>query len=505
MTLLTYSNAGAAGVVALVLYAVWKFGIKPRLSPLNAIPTVPRSGLLEVFLGKMPTIIASPPCEPQLQWRKKYGPVVHYLGALGQERVFVSDTSLVKDILVRRVSEFPKPRAQMKELQRVTGEGLLVSKGKTHARHRRILSTHFRFENLTQIVPIFADRSKALIQRWDALIAKNGGTAELELHSEFSRYTLDVIGLSAFAYDFRAMETVDNPIYRAYGKLLTGLTLFKLLRFGLPFLRHLPIEANTSERDATATVRAKVQEIVQTRLAERSSATKHSIHTLLDIMLEGEGENQLTADEITDQVLTFLVAGHETTSNALCWTWHLLSQNPEAQLRAREEAQKIISDPSNPTMTWDDLKQIPYIAAVCKESLRMYPPAPLTLRQVQKDTNITTSAGKSYTLPRDTMVFLSPYVNQNSEDLWDSPQTFRPERFFPGGEGDGNPNFMPFLAGPRSCIGSRFALAELQVGMVTLLARYNMAPKPGHTVNKKLKITLRPSPGLPMLVSMLPQ
>ena len=372
-----------------------------------------------------------------------------------------------------------------------------------------------------------------LVNRWNTRIAASpSGTFNVELHKEFSSFTLDVIGLSAFGYEFDALEREDNDLYKAYSSLLTGLTFFRLLRFMFPVLRRLPVEANLKERRALKLVQKTVQDIVESRRKYREDAQSAEagdgtgagagagaaaaggakppiagLHTLLDIMLEPNDveEDHLTDEEIAAQVLTFMVAGHETTSNALCWTWYLLMQHPEALARARDEARRELGDTPIAEMQYDQVKRMTYLLAVCRESLRLFPPAPLTLRTAGETRDVTTSQGDTYSIPKGTLIFLSPYVMHRDPERYVDPEAFQPERWMDGGSAStSSPPWLPFLNGPRSCIGSRFAEMELQMIMAALVSTFDVSLEPGATVKPKLAVTMRPSPGLPAVVAAAP-
>jgi cytochrome P450 len=224
----------------------------------------------------------------------------------------------------------------------------------------------------------------------------------------------------------------------------------------------------------------------------RKSGVRHD--DLLDLLLHARDEQTgaaLSDAELRDETLTIFSAGHETTANALAWTWYLLATHREARARFHEELDRVLGGRAP---TGDDLPHLPYARAVFEESLRLYPPAPAVQR---KAASATTVCGVP--LADEAVVLVNIHNLHRHPDFWDEPERFKPERFV--GEGAGPTHrtaYMPFGAGPRACIGTYFASVEGPLLLAVIGRRFDLRLLPGHRVEPELIVTLRPKGGLPM-------
>jgi cytochrome P450 len=195
--------------------------------------------------------------------------------------------------------------------------------------------------------------------------------------------------------------------------------------------------------------------------------------------------------QVRDEVMTLLLAGHETTSNALSWTWYLLSQHPDAESRLHAELEQVLG---GRTPTVEDLPRLAYTRMVLEETLRLYPPAVGFNRKALADDEVG-----GYVVPANTLIWLSPYTTHRHPEFWEHPDVFDPERFSPE-RSAGRPHFahFPFGGGPRLCIGSNFAMMEAQLILATTVQRYRLRLLPGYQVEPQVLLTMRPRNGLPM-------
>jgi cytochrome P450 len=201
----------------------------------------------------------------------------------------------------------------------------------------------------------------------------------------------------------------------------------------------------------------------------------------------------MTDEQLRVEVTTFLLAGQETTSLALTWTWYLLSQHPPAQRRLEEEIDLVLN--GRPP-EYSDLVNLPYMRMVIDEAMRLYPPAWGFSRQALADDQLG-----GFRLPRGWLAFVIPYVLHRLPAFWEDPEAFDPERFSPERSADRSKFvYIPFGAGPRQCIGNQFALIETQLSVATFAQSYRLHLKPGHKVDPWPLITLRPRFGMPMII-----
>ena len=204
-----------------------------------------------------------------------------------------------------------------------------------------------------------------------------------------------------------------------------------------------------------------------------------------------ETGQSMSDKQLRDEVMTIFLAGHETTANALGWTWYLLSRHPEVTRRLETELAEVLG---GQTPTLDDLSKLNYTSMVIQEAMRLYPPVWIIGRNAVKADQID-----GYDIPADSSIMLSPYVTHRHTNFWDNPEGFDPERFNPE-RAKGRPYFayFPFGGGPRLCIGNNFALMEAKLVLATVAQRYRLELVPGHPVEPEPLVTLRPKHGLLM-------
>jgi cytochrome P450 len=258
-------------------------------------------------------------------------------------------------------------------------------------------------------------------------------------------------------------------------------------------LVNMPIPQMRRFRKARARLDAVVQHIIESRLGSGDEG-----NDLLDMMLKGAGVQGLSdldpavAVDLRDQIITIFLAGYETTANALMWTWYLLSQNPEAELKMHEEIDRVLS---GRTPTFEDVPQLKYTEMVLKESLRLYPPAWAMGRKARNDFELG-----PYHLPRGTTMLMSQWIAHRSEAFWPEPLRFDPERFGPHAPLRPKFAYFPFGAGPRQCIGESFAWMEGVLVLATIAQKWRLRLVPGHRIKVQPLITLRSKYGMKMTV-----
>ncbi|HZH31376.1 MAG TPA: cytochrome P450 [Pyrinomonadaceae bacterium] len=410
---------------------------------------------------------------------REHGDAVQF--RLGPQRaLLLNHPELVRDALVTRGDHFHKGRA-LQRSKRLLGEGLLTSEGEYHRRQRRLAQPAFhrrRVESYGAVMVEYAARNSA---RWH-----DGET--LDVAHEMMRLTLSIVGKTLFNSD---VEAEADDIGRALTEMLE---LFQMLL--LPYseyLERLPLPANRRFTRARAKLDAVIYRIIDERRA--SGADTGDLLSMLLLAQDEEGATGGMSDEqLRDEALTIFLAGHETTANALAWTWYLLAQNPEAEAALHAELDAVLEGARLPTV--EDLPRLPYTEMVLAESMRLYPPAWVVGRLAVKDYEVG-----GHVAEVGTLVLLSQYVMHRDPRFFPEPLRFDPARFTPEAK-ETRPQYayFPFGGGARRCIGEGFAWMEGTLLVAAIARRWRMRLVPGQEVVPLPRMTLRPKHGLRMML-----
>jgi cytochrome P450 len=409
---------------------------------------------------------------------RTYGDVVAY--RLGGERlIFVNDPQHIKDILVTHNRNFTKGRA-LQRTKRLLGEGLLTSEGATHLRQRRLMQPAFHRERIAAYAGTmiaYADRMRGA---W-----REGET--LDVAQEMNRLTLSIVGKTLFDADVESQAA-------EVGVALTGVMETFWITM-LPFsdlLEHLPVPKLRRARAA----RAQLDAIIYGMIAERRRSRRDH-GDLLSMLLSAQDEEaegaagRMSDMQVRDEAMTIFLAGHETTANALTWTWYLLSTAPEVEAKLHAEVDRVLQG-RLPRVA--DLASLPFVERVVTESMRLYPPAWLIGRRAIADYELG-----EYVVPARTILVMSPFVTQRDARFYPNPERFDPDRWTSEFRAT-LPKFayFPFGGGPRQCIGESFAWMELILLVATIAQQWRLQFVPGHPVVPEPVVTLRTKHGMRM-------
>jgi cytochrome P450 len=409
-----------------------------------------------------------------------YGDVVAF-DVAGQPFVLLNHPDHVRDVLVTKARAFHKGIG-LQRAKLLLGEGLLTSEDERHRRQRRLLQPAFHRERIAgygAVMGACAERSSSL---W-----RDGDTRNVL--QEMSRITLAIAGKTLFDAD---VEAEADAIGGALGAVLANFNI-TLLPFG-DRLVNWPIPHAIRFRRA----KARLDDIVYRMIAERRArsadlARSADVLSTLVATRDEEDGSGMTDLEIRDEVMTLILAGHETTAVALTWTWYLLSQNTVSRQRFEAEIDEVCRS-RVPSLA--DLPRLVYTRAVLSESMRLFPPAYLVGRRAIEPYAVPNT---DYVLPARTVVLLSQYLLHRDPRFWDAPEEFRPERWLEASERE-RYAYFPFGAGPRICIGEQFAWMEGVLVLATIARRWRLELAPGQRIVLEPIITLRPKGGLRMKV-----
>jgi cytochrome P450 len=423
----------------------------------------------------------------------KYGDIVRF--RVGPRTVhLISHPDLAREVLVREKVSFLKIQEGTDKkigLGLVLGEGLLTNRDHdSWFTRRRILQPVFHRRRAATMTEEMVAAGQKMLSRWEELYAPED---VLDIHEEMMRVTLDVITRTMFGAD------VSQEASRV-GTAMTVLTRYAFAQAGNPFSvpPWVPTRRNREFQGALETIDSVVSSLIRARQAARDSGEPPR-GDLLDMLLDAEdaetGE-RMADQEVLDEVKTVFAAGHETTANALTWTWLLLSEHPEAGKKLKAELDAMLVER---TPTSADLPNLRYTRQVLEEALRLYPPVPALVRRVVRPTTLD-----GCEIPASSRALISMYNIHRHPDFWPEPTRFDPDRFSPERKASHHDlAYIPFGAGQHKCIGNNLALIEGTLLLAMVAQRYEFALVPGRPVEREVAITMRPREGL--YVKLLPR
>ncbi|KAI9711926.1 MAG: hypothetical protein M1828_001768 [Chrysothrix sp. TS-e1954] len=396
-------------------------------------------------------------------------------------RLLVTTPEGLQDVLNTHAYDYEKEDRARRFLSRILGHGLIVVEGKEHKLQRKSVAPAFHGKHIRDLVPLFWRKaidftnavSLEMVGAKDPTSKLKTGVVEISALAQ--RITLDIIGLATFGRDFNTIVNSGDELAQQYETLLNPkraniVLLFTLNMFFPPrILYYLPWKAQRTLESASINLRRICGQLVRDKKRDLVEKPSGQIDILSTLIKSGTFDDE----GYVNQLLTFLAAGHETTSSALTWALWLLSTHPNVQERTRAEVLKFIprSD-ANATMDASTLDEMHYLTAVCNEVLRLYPTVPNTAREAKRDTTIGNQR-----VPKGAFVAISPWAINRLPSIWGPDASeFNPDRWF----GDHQPanqnayNFVTFIHGPRSCIGQGFSRSELRCLLAATVRRFQV-------------------------------
>jgi cytochrome P450 len=405
---------------------------------------------------------------------RPYGDVVYF--KVGPEPFyFLNHPDYIKEVLVNRECDFIKGRG-LQIAKTLLGEGLLTSEGEFHLQQRRLIQPSFHRKQIAQYGALMIDYTERMQKKW-----QDG--METDIAAEMMRLTLAIVAKALF----------DADVEKDSGDVAESLSIMRD-RFDfllLPFahlLTPLPLPFNQRAEKAQANLDKIIYNLIEDR---RKKKKPHRDLLSVLLSLQDEEGKGMTNKQIRDEAMTLFLAGHETTANALTWTFYLLSNNLKVEEKFHSELQEVLGDKSLKT---EDFNNLSYTRKVFTEALRLYPPAWIIIRQPIRDLEIG-----GFKIPKGSTVVMSPFVIHHDPRYYPHPEKFDPDRWTPEMEAIlPRYAFFPFGGGQRLCIGEPMAWMEGILILAGIGKNWKLRHLPNHPVALDPKITLRPKDGMMM-------
>lgn len=395
-----------------------------------------------------------------------------------RQTFFFNMPEAIQQVLQAQPRIFERKSPQMRHaLQPLLGDGLIISDGAVWKARRPVVQAVTHASRMGQLTPVMT----AVAEEWRSLWAALPAGTELELHAEMARLAAQVITRAIFGRNLtRDQLDAVAGAFSDYQARIDHLDIASMIDLAdvLPRLNGL------WRRRQISAIHAVVDKLIAQTLAAGGDQ-----ESLVGRMAQS---GTMERRAFRNEAITLFLAGHETTANVLAWAWFLLAEAPAAEAQLHEELARVLRGRAPGA---EDLPNLPFTRAVVEETLRLYPPIPLLAREAAADTIVA-----GIPVPRGALAIVAPWIVHRHRAHWQDPDTFRPERFLPGAPTPARYTYLPFSLGPRVCTGAVFGLHEAMICLATLAQTFRLKLKPGATVMPVMRLTLRPSPRLPMIL-----
>ncbi|WP_136716224.1 cytochrome P450 [Halorientalis salina] len=399
--------------------------------------------------------------------REAYGDVVR-LDMGGREAYLLTHPDTIGRVLVEDDEKFTKARFRDDAVERLLGQGMLLSEGDLWRQQRRLAQPAFGMDRLRDLGELVTDRTASLLSGWE-----DGDV--VDVHGEMATVTVQII--TEVLFD---AELTDDRAERVREALEPVGERFEPDPRRVLIPDWMPTEENRIYDDAVATL----DEVVEEFVTERRRRGYAEGDDLLAILLRAVDEGTIEAERLRDELVTMLLAGHDTTALALTYTWYLLDEHPEARERLHDELDSVLG---GATPTVEDLPRLDYTERLLQESMRLYPPVYSLFRQPKLDVRLD-----GYRIPEGAVLFLPQWVVHRDPRWWDEPDQFDPDRWI-GTDAD-RPQYayFPFGAGPRHCIGKHLSMMEGQLILATVAQAFELERVASGPLDRRGSITMHP-------------
>jgi cytochrome P450 len=414
------------------------------------------------------------PMELFMRINNDYGPVASF-SFFGIRITSITNPADIKYVLQENSSNYTKS-ITYNELKHILGQGLLTSEGSFWKRQRRISQPAFKKSMIEGF-------STIVLEEVDKVLKSYQNKSITDISEDMMKITFTVVGKALFQKDLgERAELISKALDTSLELVLSRMqTIFK-------FPLSVPTPTNMKLNHAIQVMKSMVDELIMER--RKSGGGQGDLMDFLMFTKDEETGETMTDSQIRDEVLTFLLAGHETTSNALAWTFYLLSLHPEIRTKVREEVYPVMRTGLN----YSSLENLPYTKNVIQEAMRLYPPIWIIERTPIKDDEVG-----GFTVPAKSIVSVCINSIHKNKDYWVNPEGFDPDRFNPENSGGRHGfSYLPFGGGPRICIGNHFAMMEATLILASIVHNYDLNLTSLANVAKNPLVTLRPKNGIEM-------
>ncbi|MDX1992953.1 MAG: cytochrome P450 [bacterium] len=422
--------------------------------------------------------VTGDPLNVMLGWIKQHGDIVHLQFGETTHVYFLAHPDHFHTVLVEKADQFHKAGSYKDEkrgLARILGNGLVTSDGDYWRRQRKLIQPAFHARRIEAYAKEMIRLTQHMLQSWHE-------GKKVEVNDAMMQLTLAIVAKTILDTDINAdAETIAEAV-----------TVFQRLAFEVDiFPLWLPTPTHLKQRQVEQAMNKVVVGLITQRRKMREDRGDLLSMLLNSVDEAGQG---MTDQQIRDEIVTLFLAGHETTANALTWTWYLLAQHPAVEQKLHEELDRVLQGKA-PTLA--DLKHLPYTEQVLQEAMRLYPPVWNMSRQALMDVEIG-----GFIIAKGGEVNLNTYAMHHDARWWEEPERFLPERFSPENQSRiPRMAYLPFSTGPRVCIGNSFALMEARLILATVASRYRLRLIAGQPpVQMEPLIALRPKGGLSLIV-----
>ncbi|EGE79609.2 cytochrome P450, variant [Blastomyces dermatitidis ER-3] len=487
--------------VILKIYWIWIY--PPMASPLRSLPG---PSYAQFLIGQTYSQIkASSPTSIALTWMRKFpdADLIRYVAPGNQELVLVNSPRAFREVTFTHAYAFAKPRFLKRLVGDMVGGGLFFAEGEVHRKQKKLLAGPFLNSNVRHLLPVFELKADELSSSLGAEF-ENSETGTIEISSLISKTALDIIGqaILGLELDGHPFASELGPCYHTIFSSTTMSRVMLVLNAWVPIRRLLPMRTNREYVNANTKIKQILKKHVQQQVHEirslQSEGSRPSNKDLLALIIQEQLKRcgECAEDEIVDHLRTFLAAGLETVGTTLMWAFHALASHQDVQDCLRSEINALNYGKPN-GLKYSDICNMEFLDHFVKEVLRCYPPSTCTMREAIHDISIC-----GQLIPSGTTVLMFPVMPQSNCTIWGrDPEKFDPDRWkaLPPSARDGYA-FQAFNTGARACLGKSFALLEVKVLVMKLVARWRFCHVSKPVVLQKIGLLFKPANGLELKI-----